>query len=210
MCLLFLCAACGSTEPLSGGEPPDSNREIIGGLFERIFDAVKAELEPGQAATLVVSGEQSAAQNFAETLFHAYLSENGFEAYQAGPRFFERIPDPEGGGAVLSLLVGDVNVDYALIDEKGAGKKLSRAISVQVLCKAADRRTGRVLLARTFDESYTDIISRHDAERVESNVLPFTVGYLEPEKRGLKEYLELSSVLTTAGVIIYLLFAMRS
>jgi len=214
--LYALLAGVGAAYCSSGASAvrPDISAEENLVLIDRALDSVFGEVEEAAGQTgpvyYVHSENNTPAQQYVNNKFPAYLMKGGREVYQAGSGFLNQLPAADKDGAAISLTVGRIEVMYAPAQKNAGDEKLSRRITVQVFCKAVDCRNGRVLAARDVGTTLQDLIAHEDIAQIERSELPFTSGVLEQNKSRLREMFELGSILTTAGIIIYLLFATRS
>ena len=65
-----------------------------------------------------------------------------------------------------------------------------------------------MLLAQTISKTMTDSVAENDISFIQNSALPFTVR-LSPKSGRIQELLEIGSVVSTVGLILFVLFSTR-
>ncbi|MFC1561443.1 hypothetical protein ACFL6I_08815 [candidate division KSB1 bacterium] len=188
----------------------DDNVVQFDRVLTELFSQIDDYLIPDIPVYYIIEDNSGIARQFFDNRFYSFLLEREKEVYQAGSEYVSNLPNPDSRGNAVNIALQKMRVDYRYENEKSAVKKLSRTVTVQVSCTIVDVRDGKVRTAVTLDKFLKDTIREEDISFLHNDVLPFTEGILEEEKHPIRELLELGTVLTTAGIIIYLLFSTRS
>ncbi len=203
--ILFAGCSAGSVDiPVS----VEDNLSVFDSIINKLFQELNPLLDRNNSIYYIVDESAPVSQKYFDGRFQKNILKNGGQVFLTGNA--GNIINSGKTGRLVSLKVVRMTVDYGYVKENSKRKKLSREVTVQVFYNITDCESGKVLAADTFDDNYRDYISPEDIEDIQRVGLPFTVNVLEQRERGLRELLELGLILTTAGTIIYLLFATRS
>jgi hypothetical protein len=196
--------------PQQSHEDSADNITGIRTLLYEMFDTVEEQLMSGVPISLTTSGDQSFEQQYLEHLYQEYHTSKSRQLYLVSENRGANDIEAETTGLSVTLSAREIGVSYKRNDHiENEKKKLSRIIEVQIFCNVVDRKTGGVLFAKTIMKSSEDHIDENDIPAIQNSNLPFTIGVL-PEQGRLREFIEIGSVMSVAGAILFILFAVRS
>lgn len=196
------------------GQPVEENLTRFTYALNRIFLQTDEYVRDNAPVYFIISDNNSAEQRFVDNAFQEHLKTNNSKVLLASGEFIKNFRASGDAGSIVSMDVRSMKVEYGLNEttEKSPGKKLSRNITVQVFCRVVNRQNGEVVFAKTLQEDLLDEVSERDIETIQNTDLSFARS--EPPdlstKSTMREILEMTMVLSTAGLIIYLLFSTRS
>lgn len=193
--------------------PPDGNLTRIKLALERIFRQTEEYIPPGETVYFVISSENSASQRYLESAFQEFLSGLDKDIVLVSDDFLMNPSATDLSGSVVSLEARSIKVEYKSGESTGksSGKKLSRNITVQVFCNVVHKPENKVVFARTLLENLNDTIAVNDIDKLQETELSFSRAEISDtgQKNRKRELLEVTSVLSAVGIIIYLLFSTR-
>lgn len=188
----------------------DDNITGIRTALYEIFDTVEKQLIPGIPISLVTSGDQSSEQRYLERLYQEYNGSKSMQLFLISENLDDNDFEADKAGLTVTLIARKIRVSYKQDNnQEHTKKKLSRIIEVQIFCNVVDRKTGGVLFARTITNSSEDYIGENDIPGIQNSNIPFTIG-ISPESGRLREIIEIGSVVSVAGAILFILFSARS
>ena len=112
---------------------------------------------------------------------------------------------------LIEVASAEVNVQYSDMHHDGflGTKKVKRTLSARLDCKIIEGKSGVVRLSDTFQRSISDTVQVSDIEHLESTGIKSTTGTL-PSETFLDRIVEPFIIIGTTGVVVYLLFNIRS
>jgi len=210
--LLFV--ACSSTTTSLQPEiPPEDNLARIKSALHTIYRQTEEYIPLGERVYYVISSENSSSQRFLESTFQEFLSGSNREIILVSDDFLKNPSATSQAGFVVSLESRSIKVEYkhGKSTGKSSGKKLSRNITVQVFCNVVLRPGNMVIFAQTLLETLNDTVSENDIDKIQQSELLFSRAEIPDngQQSRKRELIEVTSVLSAVGIIIYLLFSTR-
>lgn len=211
-CLFFVACSFSATS-LQPVTTPEDNLTRIKSALDRIYRQTEEYLSPGERVYFVISSENSSSQRYLESTFQEFLSGTNRDIVLVSDDFLKNPSATIQGGSYVSLESRSIKVEYKLGISKGksSGKKLSRNITVQVFCNVVQKPGNKVVFAQTLLETLNDTIAESDIDKIQQSELSFSRAEIPEtvQQNRKRELIEVTSVLSAVGIIIYLLFSTR-
>ncbi len=187
----------------------EPNIILIQSALIEVFDEMESYLTADIPVSLVTSADVTPEQRYLEQRYQEYSKTGLRQLFLLSDQNNENDLNSVKPSYTVALQARKLTVTYKKNGEDQPDKKLSRIIEVQIFCNVVERMTGEVLLAQTISKTMTDIVAKNDIITIQDSALPFTIG-LSPKSGRMQEFLEIGSVVSTAGLILFLLFSTRS
>ncbi len=113
------------------------------------------------------------------------------------------------GDAYILRFDGFRSKIYYVFEPSGLFKKsrLKRNIEVDIYCSAV--KEGKIVFSDNFKREFSDYVSPDDVKKIEDKSFKFTRGEFVGNAMRLRKIFEVFFVVSSVGVAIYLLFALR-
>jgi len=210
---LFFVSCSLTASSLQPEITPEDNLTRIKSALDRIFRQTEEYIPQGERVYFVISSENSTSQRFLESTFQEFLSGLNRDIVLVSDDFLKNPSSSVQSGSVVSMESRSIKVEYKLGDSTGksSGKKLSRNITVQVFCNVVYKPGNKVVFAKTLLETLNDTISENDIDKIQQSELSFSRAEIPEfgQQNRKRELIEVTSVLSAVGIIIYLLFSTR-
>lgn len=206
----LIFAACSLTATNIQQEiPPEDNLTRIRSALDKIYRQTIEYIPQDERVYYVISRENSTSQRYLESTFQEFLAGSDRDVILVSDDFLRNPSASAQGGSIVSLESRSIKVEYK--HEESSGKKLSRNITVQVFCNVVHKPGNKVVFAKTLLETLNDTIAEIDIDKVQQSELSFSRAEIPEngQQNGKRELIEVTSVLSAVGIIIYLLFSTR-
>lgn len=199
--LILLCTLAGAPTMAQDGRGPVRTTMVVSQMLadtiaRRAFSVLPQTDSSPVAVTMLPAGD-------------AWFLEGAiFRAARASGH----VPDvsPE---ARYAAEFGITDMRVELLNPRRPGlfsaRLVDRTVTLALWGKIVDRTSGRILVAETWREQYTDTVCVEDLERLETPGVPATRGVL-PAEGLFSSFLEPLILLGAVGVAVFLLFTSRS